>query len=536
MSRGDHPEGHINRSRYRTLLVSLVMSCVLSLSAVPIALRRPGASLSEWAVFVLAGLVFAAMFPLAIIANRRGDRAALERIGLVVLLVGALALIQRMVWAMFGSYLADPTANPFRPVYQYLPFLFIAAIALMRAERALVVCWITWGLVAVITLIGLHRADGWSLQRDGAMPLLIWVLVGNPLFILMLHGLPHYERALERSAAEITRMRERTELADKLMVSEQRFNLVVESLQVGVWDRWLGPPEVRWWSPRFYELIGYTPEQLPASEENLRSLLHPEDRERVWAQGTDQLRQGTIMDVNFRLNTAHRGYRWFNSHGKAVRDAKGRILRLAGAINDIHDQRIAGQALHEAQAELTRLAYHDTLTELHNRRAFDERCAAEWGRSRRNGTALSLLLIDLDYFKLFNDCYGHTAGDQCLRRVALCIAECVRRPGDFPARLGGEEFAVLLPETPATGAEHEAHAIHQAIRAMAIRHDTSPIGIVTGSIGIATDEPEIRSPADLFERADRALYQVKNRGRDGVLHARLALGELGERGEIGRGA
>jgi diguanylate cyclase (GGDEF)-like protein/PAS domain S-box-containing protein len=518
----------VNRARYRTLLVSLCLSSVLSLAAALIAARVPGAKVWEWGVFVLAGAVFAAMLPLAVVAYRRDDLRSLERIGLSVLILGGAVMLQRMLWALYGHWLDDPAANPFRPVFQFLPFFWISAVALMRARRALVLCWIALGFVMVLTVVGLYRATGLSLQRDGELSLLVWILLANPLFVLLLHALPHYEEALEHSQAEVERMRERTVLAEALADSEQRFNLVVQSLQVGVWDRGVGEPAKRWWSPRFYELIGYTPEQMSPTEENLKSLLHPEDRERVWAQGSEQLRQGEIMDINFRFNTGHRGYRWFNSHAKAERDANGRIVRIAGAIADVHDQRVAGQALHEAQAELTRLAYHDTLTDLHNRRAFDERFAAEWGRARRNGTTLSVLLIDLDFFKLFNDCYGHTAGDQCLRRVAFCIHDCVRRPADFAARLGGEEFAILLPETPEEGAMHQARQIHAAIRAMAIRHDTSPIGIVTASVGVATDDRDARTPAELFDRADRAMYQVKHRGRDGVLSAKDAPEESAE--------
>lgn len=508
----------INTTRYRTLVIALGLSCVLALSAAVIAWRLPGARWYEWTIFLVVAVLFAAMMPLAVAVRRRGDRAGLERIAAAMLVIGGLAMLQRMVWAAFGSWLDDPAANPFRPVFQFLPFFYIAAIALLRARRALNLCWVGWALATLIAVAGLARAPGLLLEREGAFLLLVWLLVANPLFIMLLHALPQYEAALEASNAEVARMRERTELLDRLAESERRFNLVVQSLQVGVWDRWLGPPQRRWWSPRFYDLIGYTPEELPPDEASLRALMHPDERDTVWARGTRQLLAGDIVDVNFRLRTKHRGYRWFNSHAKADRDETGRIVRIAGAIADIHEQRTAEHALNEAKVELTRLAYHDTLTELHNRRAFDDRFQLEWDRSRRSGEPLSLLLIDLDYFKAYNDSYGHTAGDQCLHRAATCIAQSLRRASDFTARLGGEEFAVLLPDTDESGAVEMAQTVVEALRALDIRHEGSPLDRVTGSVGAATSGSGIDSAATLYERADLAMYEVKRRGRDGLLH------------------
>jgi diguanylate cyclase (GGDEF)-like protein/PAS domain S-box-containing protein len=312
-------------------------------------------------------------------------------------------------------------------------------------------------------------------------------------------------------------------------VSEQRFNMVVDGLQVGVWDRFIGEhgDERRWWSARFYELIGYTPETMEPSEDNLKALMHPEERETVWQAGTDQLLRGDIMDIDFRLNTKHRGYRWFNSHAKAERGADGRPVRIAGAIADIHDRKMAEQALLETKHELTRLAYRDTLTDLHNRRAFDEQFLREWERARRYGRPLSLLLLDLDYFKPYNDRYGHSAGDRCLVELARLVQVCLHRPADIVARLGGEEFAILLPETHADGSMEVAQRINNTIRSAAIPHETSPRAVVTASVGASTASSDAPWPAThsvLFEQADQALYRVKRRGRDSVIHY-SAMGE-----------
>jgi diguanylate cyclase (GGDEF)-like protein/PAS domain S-box-containing protein len=313
-------------------------------------------------------------------------------------------------------------------------------------------------------------------------------------------------------------MRSRTELMDKLTESERRFNLVVEGLEVGVWDRWIGPPERRWWSPRFYELIGFAPEELTPTEDHLKALLHPDDRDGVWEDGTEQLRKGDVMNIDFRLRTRHRGYRWFNSRARAERDASGRMVRLAGSLNDIHDRRTAEDALHTAQAELTRLSYRDPLTDLHNRRYFEEHFQREWERARRNRQPLALVLIDLDQFKAYNDQYGHPAGDAALVKIAQLLSRCANRATDIVARLGGEEFGIVLPEATATGADEVARRVLAQLVATEIPHAGAPHRIMTFSAGIAAIEgPEGPGPAELFEQADQALYEAKRRGRNGTV-------------------
>ncbi len=174
--------------------------------------------------------------------------------------------------------------------------------------------------------------------------------------------------------------------------------------------------------------------------------------------------------------------------------------------------------LMETNEELRRLAVTDELTGIANRRQFFELAAVESRRARRNWTPLSLLMIDVDKFKDYNDTYGHTMGDECLVRVAQCIRETLRRPTDVVARYGGEEFVVLLPETPRVGAEQIAEAIRLAVRELRIPHRTSGVDdCVTVSIGVCTATPE--NPVDLdhlVHLADGALYQAKQAGRNRV--------------------
>jgi diguanylate cyclase (GGDEF)-like protein len=183
--------------------------------------------------------------------------------------------------------------------------------------------------------------------------------------------------------------------------------------------------------------------------------------------------------------------------------------------------------------ELRRIATIDAVTGIANRRRFDDKLEREWRRGRREGSSMALLMIDIDHFKLFNDRYGHPAGDACLRGVAQALACVSVRPADLVARYGGEEFAILLPQTAREGAEFVARSILGAIESIAIPHEASPTaGHVTVSIGVSsydtasiswlpgtpdsryTDELQTRATAqDLVRAADRALYSAKHRGR-----------------------
>jgi diguanylate cyclase (GGDEF)-like protein len=165
------------------------------------------------------------------------------------------------------------------------------------------------------------------------------------------------------------------------------------------------------------------------------------------------------------------------------------------------------------------LSARDGLTGIANRRRLDESLAREWLRGRRNQSPLSVCLIDIDFFKRFNDCYGHAAGDDCLRRVALALASVSRRPADLVARYGGEEFVCVLPDTDAAGADLLADKFRGAVIALGIPHADSTIaGQVTISGGVATAIPtKESSAAELLEAADRLLYQAKKTGRNRVL-------------------
>ena len=179
----------------------------------------------------------------------------------------------------------------------------------------------------------------------------------------------------------------------------------------------------------------------------------------------------------------------------------------------------------KAQSDLLRnWVYLDGLTGVHNRRFFEERLASEWARAARSGAALSAVMIDVDFFKRFNDHYGHQAGDDCLRRVAACLRAGLKRPADLVARYGGEEFVCLLPDTPPEGALALACQLGQQVQALAIEHVESDVAPhVTVSLGVCTGVATAgSSAAELVRQADAQLYSAKSQGRNRSRGAALA--------------
>ena len=180
--------------------------------------------------------------------------------------------------------------------------------------------------------------------------------------------------------------------------------------------------------------------------------------------------------------------------------------------------RVSQQQLLDTNLVLQRLMNSDGLTGLSNRRHFDEYLELEWRRAMREQSQLSLLMIDVDYFKAYNDTFGHLAGDEALRRVAEAIRGSCSRPTDLPARYGGEEFALVLPSTSPGGARLIAEKLRHMVRALDIPH-TSPNADsrLSVSIGLATQTPAIGTPCrQLILAADKGLYMAKNQGRDQV--------------------
>lgn len=200
--------------------------------------------------------------------------------------------------------------------------------------------------------------------------------------------------------------------------------------------------------------------------------------------------------------------------------ARSQALQLDALLNK---ERLQEQQLQADNQILQQMATQDGLTGLSNRRAFDEKLDYEWKLGRREQTPLTVVLCDVDYFKPYNDSYGHVRGDQCLQAIAGILETVTQRPADMAARYGGEEFALVLPTTDAEGALHIVNSIRSLLQALAIPHQGSLIGAcVSLSFGVAEVVPSENVEAtDLLRAADAALYQAKADGRDRAVVAPL---------------
>jgi diguanylate cyclase (GGDEF)-like protein len=207
-----------------------------------------------------------------------------------------------------------------------------------------------------------------------------------------------------------------------------------------------------------------------------------------------------------------------------IYDEVGNLIAVVETLRDMTDQK-------RAEACLKTLASIDGLTGLANRRSFDETLSTEWSRARRSRKPLSLLLADVDHFKLYNDLHGHQEGDECLRTIAIIMGQNTR-PTDLSARYGGEEFAMILPETDHPNGCSVAQRLKAALSKCAIVHGASAAApLVTLSMGVATQIPDEDSGCDLLlSRADQALYAAKHSGRDRFVSAENVLEVFGRRG------
>jgi len=266
---------------------------------------------------------------------------------------------------------------------------------------------------------------------------------------------------------------------------------------------------------------GWKPEEL--MKMGSLDLVHPLDLAKTMAV-LDELHNGAefgTLEVRVRKVTGD--YLWVESVLRVIHDPKtGAPTGLLNTVRDITERKQANQQLQEAYNAVEALAVTDALTGLANRRKFDQYLTSEWRRSMRDHQPLSVLMIDADKFKSYNDTYGHPRGDSCLKQIAEACLDVVSRPGDLVARFGGEEFVVVLPNTVNEGAMQVAEEICESMRRRCLPHTGNTAGIVTISIGCATLVPKLGQHApDLLEMADKALYQAKNNGRNQACNGNL---------------
>lgn len=226
----------------------------------------------------------------------------------------------------------------------------------------------------------------------------------------------------------------------------------------------------------------------------LSSMEADQDLDRAIEAGGDDylVKPVSFVVLNAKIRAMHR-----------LETMRGKLLQMSGELS-------------AANRELELISQQDSLTRIANRRHFDAYLSQELKRALRQQSDLSLILIDIDHFKRFNDRYGHQSGDGCLKQVASALAAGCRRPTDLAARYGGEEFAIILPETSLTGAVAISDALREAVAELAVPHADSDVSdFVTMSQGIVSIIPDLQATTEgLIKRADLALYEAKSKGRN----------------------
>jgi diguanylate cyclase (GGDEF)-like protein/PAS domain S-box-containing protein len=273
----------------------------------------------------------------------------------------------------------------------------------------------------------------------------------------------------------------------------------------------------RYISPSVKRLYGYTPAEIYAMGGSASSnrFLHPDDEPMVSAAIRRHF-EGELDEVKLEFRVINRGGEtfWVQTNCSTVVDSSGRVTDIVFSMRDISEIKALEEKLQEQ-------ARTDGLTGLSNRRAFDEALDREWRRTLGDRGELSLLLIDIDHFKTFNDSNGHQVGDDCLRAVAATIAGMFKRAGDLAARYGGDEFAIILPQTSQIEASAMGKQLCLAVEAMRLPNAASPVSsYVTVTVGSATAMASIGGTVDmpqgLLAAADAALYRAKAAGKNRV--------------------
>ena len=269
--------------------------------------------------------------------------------------------------------------------------------------------------------------------------------------------------------------------------------------------------------PQIEGLLGWSPASW-ATVDDWAARIHEEDRARVVEFCVSQSKAGVDHEADYRALTASGEYVWIRDVVHVVRDAAGEVQALVGFMFDIGERKRTEEQLAAMQKQLEDFSFRDGLTGVANRRKFDAVFSEEWGAARRHVQPLSLILFDIDFFKQYNDHYGHVQGDDCLKQVGRALASIAHRPRDFFARYGGEEFVLLLPATDEAAAKVVAERCRQAIFKEQIAHAASAIGqLLTVSSGVGTIIPKAGDDARRFvEAVDRRLYAAKQGGRNRI--------------------
>ncbi|WP_295997939.1 sensor domain-containing diguanylate cyclase [Rugamonas sp.] len=272
--------------------------------------------------------------------------------------------------------------------------------------------------------------------------------------------------------------------------------------------------------PQIEALLGWSPSSW-LTVNDWADRIHEDDRQKTVEFCVSQSQKGVDHEADYRALTADGDHVWIRDVVHVLRRDDGSVEALVGFMFDITGRKQAEDKILQLQRELEVLSYRDSLTGVANRRMFDTLYPVEWAKARATGEPLSLVVIDIDYFKQYNDHYGHVRGDECLRRVAQALDTGASRSRDLCARLGGEEFVLLLPATDEAAACNVAERCRKMLKQKELPHARSDVGrLVTVSMGVGTMLPGAHDAPDVFlDRIDRRLYRAKAAGRDRICDA-----------------
>ncbi len=308
-----------------------------------------------------------------------------------------------------------------------------------------------------------------------------------------------------------------TDLATIVKTDDDVYKTLLESTKAIPWKIDWATMQFAYIGPQIESLLGWSPQSW-ATVDDWAARMHEDDRERVVNFCVTQSKGGFDHEADYRALTKDGRHVWLRDVVHVVRNLDGSVNSLVGFMFDISERKIAEEQLAALQKELEILSFVDGLTGIANRRRFDQVMKTEWANARRNSQPLSLMMIDIDHFKAYNDHYGHLQGDESLKRAAQALSAAATRPRDAVARFGGEEFALILPESDAASAQKIAARCRSLMFKEQIAHAASPVSqILTLSFGVGTVVPtQEGGMMEFIDAVDRQLYQAKQQGRDRI--------------------
>ena len=312
---------------------------------------------------------------------------------------------------------------------------------------------------------------------------------------------------------DTTRHETRLSIADK----DGTYKTLLESTKAIPWKIDWTSMQFSYIGPQIEALLGW-PQASWLTAQDWIDRIHPDDRERTVNFCVSQSIDGADHEADYRALTADGEFVWIRDVVHVIRK-DGATTELVGFMFDISERKKMEEELLSLNRKLQTLSLQDGLTGVANRRLFDQTLKAEWFRAMRDRQPISLIVLDIDYFKQYNDNYGHLKGDDCLVAVAQALNRIPMRSTDLFARYGGEEFVLLLPRADRDSAVEIAEKCRTSILDLAIPHEASDTsGFITISLGVASTTPASDSePASLVTDADRMLYRAKELGRNRVV-------------------